>query len=129
MTDRSRDWFAQAQRDLNHARHALDATDYEWACFAAQQAAEKAVKALAIALGGEPWGHSVTALIAALPAHLVSDATLLERAKVLDKHYIQPRYPNGFDTGVPGEYYTRGEADLAIVHGEEILGFCRDHMG
>lgn len=39
---RARDWWVQAEADLRHARHALEDEDYEWACFAAQQAAEKA---------------------------------------------------------------------------------------
>ena len=46
MPDRHKDWLRQAKRDLEHARHALKDEDYEWACFAAQQAAEKGVKAL-----------------------------------------------------------------------------------
>jgi len=40
---RYRDWMAQALRDLEHAGVSLRAGHYEWACFAAQQAAEKAV--------------------------------------------------------------------------------------
>src|SRR2546428_6424956 len=111
MAERSRDWMTQAERDLRHARNAKDDADHEWACFAAQQAAEKAVKAVAVRLGGEPWGHSVTALFSALPESARPAAALLDRAKALDKHYIQPRYPNGFDSGAPGDYYTRAEAE------------------
>ena len=43
--ERSADWLAQAKRDLVHARHDVEAEFYEWACFSAQQAAEKAVNA------------------------------------------------------------------------------------
>jgi HEPN domain-containing protein len=46
MPERAADWLRQAERDLEHAHHALEDGDYEWAAFAAQQAAEKAVKAL-----------------------------------------------------------------------------------
>jgi predicted nucleotidyltransferase len=42
--NRWRDWWDQSARDLAHARHALEAGDFEWAAFAAQQAAEKALK-------------------------------------------------------------------------------------
>ena len=129
MAERSRDWMAQAERDLRHARNARNDGDHEWACFAAQQAAEKSVKALAVRLGGEPWGHSVTALLQALPESSKPDAALVDRAKVLDKHYVQPRYPNGFDTGAPGDYYTAAEAETAIQHAEVILAFCRDRLG
>ncbi len=44
--ERSRERWVQAQADLEHARKSLEAGDYEWACFAAQQAAEVAVKAV-----------------------------------------------------------------------------------
>lgn len=58
VMNRWSDWWEQAARDLAHARHALDDADYEWAAFAAQQSAEKALKALVMALGGEPWGQA-----------------------------------------------------------------------
>jgi HEPN domain-containing protein len=44
MANRAQDWLAQARHDIDHARHALDDGDYEGACFAAQQGAEKAVR-------------------------------------------------------------------------------------
>ncbi len=53
MANRALDRLARAFHDLNHARHALEDGDYDWACFAAHQAAEKAVKGLLLALGGE----------------------------------------------------------------------------
>jgi HEPN domain-containing protein len=129
MPDRSMDWLEQAERDLRHARHAVEDADFEWSCFAAQQAAEKAVKALILSLGGEPWGHSVTSLLARLPASCSATPDLIERAKMLDKHYIQTRYPNGFDSGKPGDYYTRTEAELAVQHAEVLIGFSRNHLG
>lgn len=55
MVRRARDWLDQALRDLNHARSDLDGEYYEWACFSAQQAAEKAVKALYQAVGIDAW--------------------------------------------------------------------------
>ena len=56
----------QAHRDLEHARVSIDSGHFEWACFAAQQAAEKAVKAVYEQLGGVAWGHSVTELLQGL---------------------------------------------------------------
>ena len=44
--ERSAAWLAQAQGDLAHARHDVAAGFYDWACFSAQQAAEKATKAV-----------------------------------------------------------------------------------
>ncbi len=46
MAERSDDWLRQGEWDLRHARNARKDQDYDWAAFAAQQAAEKAIKAL-----------------------------------------------------------------------------------
>ena len=126
--NRWRDWWDQAARDLTHGRHAVDDGDYEWVAFAAQQAAEKVLNALIMAHGGEPWGHSVTALVEALPRGMPVDAGVIEAASRLDKHYIPTRYPNGFAWGYPGKLYTRGEAEGALKDGTEIIEFCGRHL-
>ena len=40
MADRSRDWLAQAEQDLEAAASLAQAGHHEWACFVCQQAAE-----------------------------------------------------------------------------------------
>ncbi len=124
MPDRSKDWLAQAKRDLNHAVHACEDEDFEWSCFSAQQGAEKAVKAVFLYLHGESWGHSVFALLKALSDKIEVSERLIEAAKNLDKHYIPTRYPNGFDSGMPGDYYTQKDAQEAIENAREIIEFC-----
>ncbi len=124
MPNRWRDWLAQAKRDLNHAVHACEDEDFEWSCFSAQQGAEKAVKAVFLYLHGESWGHSVFALLKALGDKTEVSERLIEAAKNLDKHYIPTRYPNGFDSGMPGEYYTKKDAQEAIENAREIIEFC-----
>ena len=124
MPDRSGDWLAQARRDLNHAVHACKDTDFEWSCFSAQQAAEKAVKAVFLYLHGEGWGHSVYGLLGTLGDKVDVPEGLLDVAKALDKHYIPTRYPNGFDSGAPGDYYTKTDAQQAIENARQIIEFC-----
>ena len=125
MASRAEDWFKQGQRDVDHARRAREDRDYEWACFAAQQGAEKAVKAVFQTFGGVAWGHSVTALLDALPDESGPVAPeLIDAAKELDKHYIPARYPNSHPQGAPFEFYTQGEADRAIGHADAIITFC-----
>lgn len=128
MASRHQDWFRQAEKDLLHARHALEDADYEWACFAAQQAAEKAVKALYQKLGAEARGHSVAMLLSALPPDSGADRVLVDKGKELDKHYIPPRYPNAYPSGAPLDFYTRDEVERAIQHAGEIIGFCRNRI-
>jgi len=114
----------QARLDLEHARLAAREGHLEWAVFAAQQAAEKACKALHMSLGGDAWGHDLTALLGALPVGRQAPDDLVDRAKALDKHYIPSRYPNGFDQGTPRDHYTEREAEAAIADAETILEFC-----
>jgi HEPN domain-containing protein len=37
----------------------MEAERHEWACFAAHQASEKALKALNLALDQQAWGHTL----------------------------------------------------------------------
>jgi HEPN domain-containing protein len=125
--NRWNDWWSQAERDLGHARNAAQTGDFEWAAFAAQQAAEKALKAVILGQGGEPWGHSVAVLFENLKG-ITADTVVLDRALQLDKHYLPARYPNGLPAGYPGKYYTRIEAERAIDDASAILDFCRRHL-
>lgn len=43
MLRRVDDWIRQADKDLKHTRNSLENGDYEWPCFAAQQAARRAI--------------------------------------------------------------------------------------
>jgi HEPN domain-containing protein len=128
MASRADDWFRQAERDLVQARRSLEDGLYEWAAFAAQQGAEKAVKAVYQRLGGEARGHSVTQLLAALPGGTRPAPGLVEMAKELEKHYIGPRYPNSYPEGAPMDFYTRAEAERALDAAERVLEHCRRHL-
>lgn len=126
MVNRARDWLSQAERDLRHAERSRAAEEHEWACFAAHQAAEKAVKALHLSSGQEAWGHVVARLLEELPMNVPKD--LVERAKVLDTFYIPSRYPNSHAEGAPFEHYGSLQSEEAIAHAGQILGFVRSQM-
>ena len=123
VANRWADWFAQAERDLEHARAARDGGRHEWACFAAQQAAEKAAKALHLRRGQEAWGHMVAKLLAELPAPAPTD--LVDKGKVLDNFYVPSRYPNGHPAGAPFEHFGPIQSEQAIRYAGEILDFVR----
>jgi HEPN domain-containing protein len=128
MPNRSEDWMKQARRDLDQAVDSQGAGRHEWACFAAQQAAEKAVKALHLHCGQEAWGHSVARLIRELPKQAKAPDELEEKAKVLDNFYVPTRYANGHPEGAPYEHYGKLQSTEAITYAREILEFCRVQM-
>jgi len=128
MSKRAQDWIRQSERDVALADIAKREEYYEWACFSSQQAAEKAIKGLYQELSQLAWGHSVRALLEELRAHVEVPEEMIEAGKVLDKFYVLARYPNGFASGAPTDYFTAREAEEAILHARQIIGFCHDHL-
>ena len=128
MANRARDWFNQAVRDLEQAEDSRQAGRHEWACFAAQQAAEKAVKALHLHLGQEAWGHVIARLLQELPETTLVPAELIEKGRTLDSFYIPPRYPNSHPEGAPFEHYGLLQSEEAIRYAREIIEFVRAQM-
>ena len=128
MVNRARDWFAQAERDLAQAKDSRARGRHEWACFAAHQAAEKAIKALHLHLGQEAWGHVVAKLLQELPGSIALPGELVEKASFLDNMYIPTRYPNSHPEGAPFEHYGPLQSEEAIRYAGEIIEFVRSQM-
>lgn len=124
--ERSQDWMNQAEGDLLHAKSDVQGGYYDWACFSAQQAAEKAVKAVFQRMGAEAWGHSVADLLQELAERHAVPGRLRDEALELDKAYIPTRYPNAHPTGAPRTRYTKAEAVRLIDYAGQILEFCSD---
>ena len=106
-----------------HAESAAHTGYHDWACFAAQQAAEKALKALAGRLGGEAWGHSLLTMVTDLTTVDTEIASLREAALHLDRFYIPTRYPNGFAAGAPLDYFLQTDSREAIERARAIIDF------
>jgi len=126
--NRARDWLEQARHTLRHAQGSLGLGDYAWACFAAQQAAEAALKGLHLARGQVAWGHSILDLLADLPEDVDVPEDLVEAAKVLDKYYIPTRYPDAHPAGPAARHYTRLEAEEALDLAQKILAFVEEKL-
>jgi len=80
-------WLKTAGQDLESASILTAAGQHANACFLAQQAAEKAVKALCYAAGCDPWGHSIQQLLDLEPlrAVFVSREAWVRKAAELDR--------------------------------------------
>lgn len=123
MANRSKDWYKQALRDLEQASDSKKAERHEWACFAAHQAAEKAVKAMHLSLGQEGWGHVVARLLSELPDRINLPDGMIDKGRVLDSHYIPTRHANGHPEGAPFEHYGPLHSQEAIRYASEIIEF------
>jgi HEPN domain-containing protein len=119
-----RRWRVEADRALAGGRLQAGGGLHNWACFAAEQAAKLAVKALLHGLGRGPWGHDLPRL-----GELLSDAGLDEPLEIQDamrrlgRHYIPARYPDAHASGPPGTHYGSSDSGEAIEDGERILAF------
>jgi len=109
----ARRWLAQAWDDWEAGKLLLERGKHAQAAFLAQQAGEKALKALWIALGLDPWGHSLARLLRDLPEEAPAFHPLLPQALALDKLHIPTRYPDALPGLTPKEAYTE-EAKKAV---------------
>lgn len=128
MVNRARDWLAQAERDVGLAQQAAESGRHEWACFASQQAGEKAIKALHQHLGQEVWGQVLTRLLGELPDSMAPPDEMVEWARILDLYYIPARYPNSHAEGAPFEHFGPLQSREAIWYAGEIIGFVSTQM-
>ncbi len=128
IPNRSSDWFRQAERDLAQASDSQREGRHEWACFAAHQATEKAIKALHLHHGQEAWGNVCANLLKELPNEAQIAEGVIEKSHVLDAYYIAPRYPNGHPEGAPFEHYSQLQSNEAISYASEIIEIVRPQM-
>jgi HEPN domain-containing protein len=119
----ARAWFEQAEADLRAAELSAGGAAYEWACFQAQQAGEKALKAFLYARGFTAVvTHSLRRLLRECGALEASFTDLADAGRLLDQHYIPTRYPNGLDAEMPpARYYEKGDADTCLQSARSIL--------
>jgi len=126
MPERSIDWMKQAEKDIEAAEVMKNNGRFEWACFISHQAAEKAVKAVYQKNNATAWGHSIYELLNGLSNKINLDESLLDCARALDRFYIPTRYPNGFESGSPFEYFTEKDAENGIIYSRRIVEFCKN---
>jgi len=126
--NRAADWLKQAQRDLGFAETGAAAGYHEGAAFYAQQSAEKAVKALIQFIHGGVRGHSITEMLRQLGESIDVAAGLLDAAQELDKVYVTSRYPNGFTSGAPADYFNAKSSGELLGYARAILEWCRSQI-
>ena len=122
-------WFRQAEHDLEMARR-LEEESAADACYFAEQAAQKGLKAFLYRRGSwvQP-EHSIRLLAEKCEQEDGSFQSGAERWKVLDQYYIPTRYPDALaDPAVPFESYSVEQAKDAIALASEILELVRKKL-
>jgi len=116
-------WLRQAEADLQAAHDSERAGHYEWACFQAQQCAEKALKSLLYAEGyTSVVTHSIVDLVGDASKLAPALEELMPLAKTLDNYYLPTRYPNALASSLsPSQYYQREDAQTCLSYAESIL--------
>jgi HEPN domain-containing protein len=124
-------WLEQARRDWKAAQHLSEAGFHEWSCFCAQQAVEKAIKAVHAALGMTPpkdkRGHDLTALFGAWKDLLArKDPGLALAQAALTAHETNSRYPDEGGPGAPASRYGLADSERAVVDAARLLEICEE---
>ena len=122
-TEESLRWFKQAKADIESARDSLKTSHYDWACFQAQQAGEKALKAYLYKKGFRALlTHSVRDLLTECGKFTKSFVNFMDEGRFLDTFYMPSRYPNLLPgKNYPAEFYTKKDADACINFADLIL--------
>lgn len=117
-------WSRQASLDLEDAEYNARGGRHHLACFLAQQAVEKALKAYLYLQGHRVvWGHSAAELVKDAAEGDPEFSTLKDRAALLDRFYIPTRYPNGLPGGIPSESFMAKDSEEAMLAAREIISF------
>jgi len=113
-------WLRAARRDLERAERSLSWDDRA-AAFWAQQAAEKALKAVLLAFkGGFPRTHSIRRLFEELGSGLGLGEEELWSAYELAQFYSLSRCPDIVE-GLPDEAISRGTAERAVRAARRVV--------
>lgn len=126
----ARRWFLQAQADLDVVRTLRAGDHYAAACFHAQQAAEKALKAVLYSQGARVvLGYAVRTLVRRCEPLDPAFAPLAGDGGMLDQFYIPTRYPNGLPApAVPSESYTEAQAEAAQQAAAQVIGVVEAYL-
>ena len=121
--DDPREWLNHARSDLALAQNRIPDTHLEHFCFHAQQAAEKAIKALMIRRDIEfPYTHDLARLLTLLEESGENIPHAIRDVEALTHYAVSTRYPT-FDGTVSEQDYSEAieTAEAVLCWVEECL--------
>ena len=117
-------WMKRAEEDLRVARILLENSAFADSVYHAQQAAEKAAKALLMLMNVEVMEHKVGGIFYdSVAIHYPELEEVSDAIVRLEKHWVKPRYPIKTSRGIfdPLKYYNRDIAKKAIKDAEFVV--------
>lgn len=121
--DDPREWLNRARGNLARAKAPVPGGYLEDLCFDAQQASEKAIKAVLIARAIDfPYTHDLAHLLTILEARGESIPDTVREAEELTHYAVHARYPS-FEEPV-----SESEYQEAIAIAEAVLRWAEEHL-
>lgn len=117
------EWLNRARSNLVHARQKHPDIYLEDLCFNAQQAAEKAIKAVLIDLGVDyPYTHDLMTLLTLVSEAGKSIPDEIKEAATLTDYAVESRYPS------PAETVTDKEYNEAVSTAESVVDWATNTL-
>jgi HEPN domain-containing protein len=122
MRPETQAWWKQGLADIQTAKVNLKAEKFYAAAFFAQQAAEKALKAVFL----ESLKRTPPALhnLYELGKSVRAPANILETCRDISPAYTLARYPSA-STGSPSEFYTEKNAKEAVDKSSKVIAWVK----
>jgi len=125
MREETKNWLKQAEMDLETAKANINIKKYFASAFFSQQAAEKALKAMALEKLREPLkSHNLLELAKRLKVPHEIMVCLIE----LNPDFIITRYPDAAN-GLPYELYDLKKAKQKTGFAEKVLRWTKKWIG
>ena len=123
-------WLRQAEHDVAIARGHQERGDFSDACFMAEQAAQKALKAFLIGHGHRSVPIHSVAQLAERCAQINPAFTVhITAGRVLDQYYIPTRYPDALaPPALPFESYTQEQGSTAVAAAQAIVALVAENV-
>lgn len=118
-------WLNMAEEDLLWAKASLREAIWRGACFAAQQAAEKSLKAYLLAQGkSSPKIHDLVSLNDSCKNINADFENIRELCNFISPYYLSSRYPDIAEF----EEYSSEMANVVVQKAEEIIEFIKSKL-
>ena len=120
-------WLEQANDDLTEAKFSFERGKFSYACFLAEQSAQKSLKGFMIYNKDlNIQIHAISELLKRTVKFNKRFSDLIDRGKELDKYYLGTRYPDALpEPLVPSQSFTKKEANEAVETAQRIFDLVR----